>query len=283
MLRVNPPADELGRVNAIVGGRARRYGVRGFAAPLSVKSVIRGTAAWMTNAGRFDLGPSGCLIVNDGEEYSLEIDALQPVETFCIFFRRGFVEEAHRSATTSSAALLDGDGAAPQIEFAERLQYDGGLRAAVESVRGDAGDASIVAVAERLVALHGDVETRIARLPALRASTRAEVRRRLHRAVESIHGNLAGDLSLERVASDACLAPFHFHRLFKSYFGDTLHRYVTRLRLERAAALLAGSDRPVTDVVLDCGFESASSFTSLFARHFGVPPSQFRKNREAAD
>lgn len=282
MPRINPPAHELGRVNAIVGGRASRYTVRDFAAPLSVKAVISGTATWTTEAGRFELGPSGCLIVNDSEPYSIEIDALQPVETFCIFFRRGFVEEAHRSAVTASADLLDDDSAPPNIEFAERLQYDEALRGFIEHARRISPDDAILGVAQRLVALHTNVSHRIARLPALRASTREEIRRRLDRAVSSIHGNLDGDLSLERMATDACLAPFHFHRVFTSYFGETPHRYVTRLRLQRAAALLRGTERPVTAVATDCGFESPASFTTLFTRHFGVPPSRFRKNREAA-
>lgn len=264
-----------------MGGRASRYAVRNFAAPLSVKAVISGTATWTTAAGRFELGPSGCLIVNDGESYSIEIDSLQPVETFCIFFRRGFVEDAHRSAVTASAALLDDDRTPPNIEFAEPLQDDEALRALIEGARGSSPDDAIIAVAQRLVALHTDVIHRIARLPSLRASTREEIRRRLDRAVASIHGNLDGDLSLERMATDACLAPFHFHRVFTSYFGETPHRYVTRLRLQRAATLLRGTDRPVTDVATDCGFESAGSFTTLFTRHFGVPPSRFRKNREA--
>src|SRR5437763_731475 len=113
MARVNPPPHELGRVNAIVGGRARRYDVARFAAPLSVKAVLSGTATWTTTAGRFEIGPAGCLVINDGEEYSLEVDALQPVETFCVFFARGFVEEAHRSTLTGTAELLDKPGAPP--------------------------------------------------------------------------------------------------------------------------------------------------------------------------
>ena len=280
MTPVNPPPHQIGRVNAIIAGRARRYDVRGFAAPLSVKSVIRGTATWSTAAGSFEIGPSGCLIINGGEEYSMDIDALQPVETFCVFFARGFVEDARRSFVTGSAELLDDGVGAPPLEFAERLQDDAPLRALMTSLR--EGIATIDDVAIRLVAIHTDVAERASRLPALRAATRRELCRRLDRAIESIHGNLAGDLSLQRIARDACLAPFHFHRLFTAYAGQTPHRYVTRLRLQRAAELLAGSDRDVATVAYDCGFESPGSFTALFTRRFGVPPARFRKIREAA-
>ena len=279
MARINPPPHELGRINAIVGGRARRYEVANFAAPLSVKAVLSGTATWTTAAGRFEIGPAGCLIVNDGEEYSMEVDSLQPVETFCVFFARGFVEEAHHSAVSGSAELLD-NPAAPALEFAERLQSDAKLRQLIEGSNAEALDETITAMAQRLVQLHTDIHARVARLPSLKAATREEIRRRLLRAVGAIHGRLSGDLSLETVAAEACLAPFHFHRLFTSYFGETPHRYISQLRLERAAALLAGSERPVSDIALDCGFSSLGSFTTLFTKRFGAAPGKFRKNRE---
>jgi AraC family transcriptional regulator len=276
---LNPPPAQIGTVNAFVGGLSRRYEVAGFSAPLSIKSVIRGTATWATAAGDFEMGPSGCLVINDGEAYSMVVDALQPVETFCVFFSRGFVEGAMRSATTSSAALLDST-ATTRVEFAARMQFDDELRRLMEVASDEKADESITLIANRLVALHTDIDSRVSRLPALRAATRAELHRRVNRGIELIHGNLDGDLSLERLASAACLAPFHFHRIFTALHGETPHRYVTRLRLLRAATLLRSTDRPVLDIALSCGFESLGSFTTLFRRHLGAAPAAFRKKRE---
>jgi hypothetical protein len=84
MALINPPAALLGHANAIVGGRSRRYAVAGFVGPLSIKAVISGTATGETRDGRYPLGPSGCLVLHEGDEYSIEVDALHPVETFCI-------------------------------------------------------------------------------------------------------------------------------------------------------------------------------------------------------
>ena len=66
MALINPPAALLGRLNAIVGGCARRYEVPGFVGPLSIKAVIFGTAASETRDGRYQLGPSGCLMRTKG-------------------------------------------------------------------------------------------------------------------------------------------------------------------------------------------------------------------------
>jgi AraC-like DNA-binding protein len=286
-IAINPPPALLGKVNAIVGGRARRYEAENVAGPLSIKCVVEGVAAWETASGRFEIGPAGWLVLNDGEEYTITVDSRHPVETFCVFFRRGFVEEAHRSATTPTAALLDAAPPGDALHFAERLHSDSGVRDALmraRHCRGDdfALDAALHSVAAALVRARGDVASRVARLPALRGTTRAEIARRLDRAVAFIHGHLDRPLSIGLMASAACLSPFHFHRLFGSYFGETPHRYVTRLRLERAAALLRGSEREVVEVANACGFSSAGSFSALFARTFGVPPARFRKNGETA-
>ncbi len=66
MALINPLAAFLGRVNAIVGGRARRYEVAGFVGSLSIKAVIWGSAAWETRDGRYQRGPSGCLVRTKG-------------------------------------------------------------------------------------------------------------------------------------------------------------------------------------------------------------------------
>jgi AraC family transcriptional regulator len=285
---VNPAPRLIGHQNAVLSGRGRQYDVRGFASPLSIKSVIRGSATWTTAAGRFVLEPGSALIVNGGEEYDLTIDALQPVETFCIFFSRGFVEDAYRATTSPSAALLDAPPPERQIEPGERLVYASPLLAGMQETharmqRGEALGENIVALASSLVSCACDVEARVSRLPALRATTREELRRRIACATDYIHSNIDAPLPLADVASAACLSTFHFHRLFAAFHGETPHRYITRVRLERARALLAHSsrgDRSVADVALACGFESVGSFTTLFARLYGCPPGRFRKNEE---
>jgi len=285
-IAINPPPALLGSVNAIVGGRARHYEVENVAGPLSIKCVVDGVAAWETATGRFEIGPAGWLVLNDGEEYTITVDSNRPVETFCVFFRRGFVEEAHRAATTATDALLDAAPPLAPLHFAERLHSDADVRDALMHARERKGDdlaldGALHAVANALVRAHGNVASRVARLPSLRSATRVEIARRLDRAVGFIHGHLDQPLSIAAMASAACLSPFHFHRLFAAYLGETPHRYLTRLRLERAAALLRGSDREVVEVANACGFSSAGSFTSLFARTFGAPPARFRKNGEA--
>src|SRR5262245_28534515 len=79
------------------------------------------------------------------------------------------------------------------------------------------------------------------------------------------------------VARAVSMSPFHFIRTFHALFGETPHQFRIRTRLDRARQLLAASDRSVTDVCLDVGFESLGSFSDLFARRIGVAPSSYRR------
>lgn len=99
---------------------------------------------------------------------------------------------------------------------------------------------------------------------------------RVNRAVDHVLGHLDGPLPLEAVARAADLSPFHFHRIFHALMGETLARFVKRVRLERALHMLAhGPARSLTDVALACGFGSPSDFSRSFKQRYGVAPSAF--------
>jgi len=100
--------------------------------------------------------------------------------------------------------------------------------------------------------------------------------RRLLRARDAIHARYSQALRLQDLAREAALSPFHFLRLFRAAFGETPHRYLTRVRIDAAKRLLL-ADAPVTDVCFDVGFQSLGSFSALFAKRVGSPPSAFRR------
>ena len=99
---------------------------------------------------------------------------------------------------------------------------------------------------------------------------------RVNRAIDLVVSNLGHPLTLEQVAKAAGFSPFHFHRVFKSFLGETLNQFVKRQRLERALFLMSHSPRQsLTDVALECGFSSSSDFSRSFKQHYGQPPSAF--------
>ena len=83
-------------------------------------------------------------------------------------------------------------------------------------------------------------------------------------------------LDVAQLASAAGLSRAHFSREFRRAFGESPHAYLLTRRLERAAALLRGTDRSVADICFAVGLQSVGSFTTSFGRAFGATPAAYR-------
>lgn len=84
------------------------------------------------------------------------------------------------------------------------------------------------------------------------------------------------DTSLETLAAEYGVSPFHFHRTFTAAVGETPRRYVDRVRLERAAYRLSVTRDRVIDIALSVGFENHETFSRAFKRRFARTPSEWR-------
>jgi AraC family transcriptional regulator len=106
-------------------------------------------------------------------------------------------------------------------------------------------------------------------------------RRRLSRVLDYIEVNLEGDLTVDRLASIACLSRFHFARAFKAAVGRSPHRYVSARRLDRAKALLIHGDHSLVDIALTLKFSCQANFTRAFRQVTGQTPGQYRRSFSA--
>jgi AraC family transcriptional regulator len=116
----------------------------------------------------------------------------------------------------------------------------------------------------------------------MKNSTLQFYKERLLRVLIQIQQRLDEPLSLEELARQACLSPFHFHRVFRGMIGESLKSHIRRLRLERAASRLKLSGRPVIEIAFDAGYETHEAFTRAFHSAFGRSPSNYRRLRQAA-
>src|SRR5258706_9553225 len=96
---------------------------------------------------------------------------------------------------------------------------------------------------------------------------------RLCRARDMLREVDEGPLTIDDVAREAAMSPFHFIRQFSALFGETPHQWRIQARLDRARHPLALRDRSVTDGCMEVGFSSPGSFSALFARPVGTAPS----------
>jgi AraC family transcriptional regulator len=98
----------------------------------------------------------------------------------------------------------------------------------------------------------------------------------LRRIRDLIDADLAGDLSLDRLALEAGLSPYHFARMFKVSTGETPHRFVQERRLTLARDRLREGARSITEIAMASGFSTPAHFAASFKARFGVSPSALR-------
>jgi AraC-like DNA-binding protein len=100
--------------------------------------------------------------------------------------------------------------------------------------------------------------------------------RHLLRARDLVDARYAQPVDVDDLARTAGLSRAHFSREFKRAFGESPHAYLLTRRLERAAALLRATDRPVVSICFAVGLRSVGSFTTSFTRAYGVTPTAYR-------
>jgi AraC-like DNA-binding protein len=98
--------------------------------------------------------------------------------------------------------------------------------------------------------------------------------KRIVQAKLYIDDHFAEDIDLTNIADEAFFSKFHFIRLFKKIYGKSPLQYLSYVRIQKAANLLA-SGTSVTETCYGVGFQSLSSFSGLFRRIYGITPSSY--------
>jgi AraC-like DNA-binding protein len=282
-----PAGARLREDNLILHASARRHSVSEYAGPLSIKTVLRGQVSWMVAGRPLVVDTASFLVLAEGERYSMEIDALTPVETCCAFFATRFVERIAIDLTSPLACALDvPDRVAPDMHYLSTLHSDRErsltkrvrfLAACCEgAINPSSTEEQFLQLGVALLDYYDEIRAQATRVPATREATRQELFRRLLVAREYIHAHVSNEISLKAVARAACLSPFHFHRGFTQAFQRTPHQYVTELRLAQARDMIFDG-LSVLDACVAVGFSSPSAFSRLFRKRFGQPPLTMRR------
>ena len=101
------------------------------------------------------------------------------------------------------------------------------------------------------------------------------------KARDAMDRTYAEPLDIPRLAAIASVSESHFIRTFRATFAETPHRYLQRRRVERAMFLLRETDRPLTDICLEVGFNSLGTFSRTFRDIVGEAPSSYRRHAPA--
>ncbi len=96
-------------------------------------------------------------------------------------------------------------------------------------------------------------------------------------AVKLVNEDFAKSITLEYVAKELSVAPQHLSGAFSKNLGVTFSQYLCDLRLEYAANLVVNSQKSLTEICFESGYNNFSHFSRSFKKKFGKSPREYRK------
>ena len=90
-------------------------------------------------------------------------------------------------------------------------------------------------------------------------------------------------LTLGTLARELGMNKYHLSHVFSEKMGQSFPAYLSRIRISCACSALAETDRSVTQIAEECGFESQRSFFRVFQQQLGTTPLQYRKNARSPE
>ncbi|ADL03141.1 helix-turn-helix transcriptional regulator [Lacrimispora saccharolytica] len=96
-------------------------------------------------------------------------------------------------------------------------------------------------------------------------------------SLKYIEEHLNKRIDLDDLAKKAYLSKYHYHRIFHKVSGESVTRYITRRRMEKAAEELARTNKPIIDIALEYQYASQESFSRAFLKIYGLTPGKYRR------
>ncbi|WP_100639567.1 helix-turn-helix domain-containing protein [Marinobacter salexigens] len=91
-----------------------------------------------------------------------------------------------------------------------------------------------------------------------------------------VRANLHRKISVQDLASEACLSVSRFHEVFREVVGTTPHQFLLQARLDQAINLLASTTLSVSEISYRVGFSSQSALTNALRKHKGTTPTKLQ-------
>lgn len=108
-------------------------------------------------------------------------------------------------------------------------------------------------------------------------SIMARYDQRIRNALDYIEMHLSSNIANDQLASVACLSPTQLKKLFKEQTGLTVIQYITKLRMDKAQALLLHTDYPIQIIAESVGYTDHAAFSRRFSKYYGMPPSKLSR------
>jgi len=241
-----------------------------------ITAPLSGILQLIVNGTEIQLQKGNIALISPGQLYSINSLDSREIEFISVHLRQSLILDL--------AARLKLNSAGSQVVFKSTFinrdsKISDCLRVLINEVEQHelGGQLVIESVIDQLAVYLLRRHINVKRSDHLELSRVGVVDRRLRRAIEFMHIHYGRELSLDEIAAQAYLSPFHFARLFKRITGVTPLSYLSHLRIERARELLATTDMSVIEISQRVGYASQSHFAKVFKAVTGLNPRDYRE------
>jgi AraC family transcriptional regulator len=252
---------------------------------LSLNFNLDETQTYTIASRSHKVSPSRYLLIEEGQSFRTFADFKEPARMLTIAYQVGLVGKLSHSLSKTNDELLDdpsfGNHSNPYL-FDQTRDLTPGLFNKVAwlcasrgmSCDGNELEMMLEDILEGILMEQLPFQKSIQAIDGVKLSTKRELFKRIHWALDYIHDNFTKQITIDQLASVACLSTFHFKRLFTQVLGAPPYQYIRNKRIEKAKELLL-QGMSVSAVCRVVGWQNASSFTRLFKRSNACTPKQF--------
>jgi AraC-like DNA-binding protein len=254
---------------------------------IGLLTADRGVCHYYVNGIKNEIGENKLFFINRGSQLAIKTTVPGVMPTM-LFFNSQLPDLVQHSLIYSDEVLLENfDNLPYDFSYLERVHVDSvmhgrmtdliELGSSCSSFSDIQADVAVRAIFEDLLKANREAYKFSQNIQAVKASTRLEIFRRVSLARNWMDENFHAPISLEDIAAMASMNSQHFLRMFKQVYCITPHQYLIDRKLQKAKSLLESTKMTVNDICLTVGFESVFSFSILYKKRFGIPPSRLRK------
>lgn len=260
--------------------------------PLSLKACLSGCEYYVKDHSTYKVHTGNYLLLNEGTEYSSFIKTNRSmqesyVDSFTINFNWKFENEVWSVLSQSNASCLDCKYLEPQKISEQLYPFSPELKLLMNKIvlSIKSGIYNSFQLNEYLYQLLGviykersRINQKIEGIKAEKKSTKIEIYTRITRVKDYMDSCYSEDIDLSKLSEVSLMSPFHLLREFKKNFQITPYQYLTKVRLLEAHKLLTQNES-VFDTLIQVGYKDISSFSKLYKRTYGIPPSTEKQNK----
>lgn len=98
----------------------------------------------------------------------------------------------------------------------------------------------------------------------------------VRKVIDYIEKNLDKEINLDKISKNVGYSKFYLNRIFTSYAGITIYKYLQNRRLAVAAEKLVKTDKPIMQIAYEAGYDTQQSFSFAFKQAYLYPPKIYR-------